>query len=121
MTDGTIPSQGRDAGQIFQEIVTQEKSGSKARETKETGKIIEGGVKKKTGNIVETGETKPCSCIKLRLWPAVIPAKPALAKAGGGNPWGTPEDWMPACAGMTEQNTELKPGKKICRPANLRS
>ena len=43
---------------IFQEIITQEKSGSKEIETKETGKMTETGVTKRAGNSEETGETK---------------------------------------------------------------
>ena len=46
MTDGTAHSQRRDDGQIFQEIDTQEKSGSMAGEEIETGKMIEAGAVK---------------------------------------------------------------------------
>jgi len=58
MTDGTIPSQGTDAGQIFQEIVTQKRLGSKARATIKTGKMIKARVTTKTGKTIGAGATK---------------------------------------------------------------
>jgi hypothetical protein len=56
-TDGTTHPQGTDTGEIFQEIVTREKSDSKARDTTNTGKTIEGGVTIKTGKMIRTGVT----------------------------------------------------------------